>query len=141
MSKRWIINLERYNISKRRYLELINFCMQYPEWRAELEYTQDALKSPTMSGMPRSGEMSDTTSNLAVKRIDLQIKCELIEQLAIKCCPDAYRELIKNVSEECYSYESMENKLMHTGDIMPISKYEFYGCRKLFFFLLDQARG
>lgn len=39
------INEKKYNISKYRFLELKNHCMQYQEWRRELATLTDTVKA------------------------------------------------------------------------------------------------
>lgn len=43
--KRRPINKDKYGISKHRYLEVIHHCLQYPEWREELENMTDTVKA------------------------------------------------------------------------------------------------
>jgi len=122
----WDLSLERYDISKNRYRELLNFCRQYPEWLEELSANEDALQSVNLSGMPPSGAISDSTGSLATRRAELSWKCEMVEQSAIMANADIYQEIIKNV----------------TGTQMETSKktQEFRDSRRYFFWLLDKKR-
>ena len=36
---------KRYEISKNRFFEVYYHCLQYPEWRRELSYITDTVKS------------------------------------------------------------------------------------------------
>lgn len=135
--------VKKFDISNRRYLELLNFCLQYPEWCKELINTTDTVKSPVISGMPHSqtNVTSDPTRDLAVRRVELSKKCELIEQTAIKCHDEDYPFLIWNVTQQGASYDFMYDYSIMQGRVIPrCSRGEFYEVRRLFFFLLDKAR-
>lgn len=130
---------DKFNISKHRYRELYSFCQQYPEWKEELKHETDTLKSPCLSGMPRSGEISNPTANLAVRRAMLQSKCEIIEQTAIKCHATDYQFLIWNVTQDGASYDFMyDYALVNNGVLPSCGKNKFYDLRRLFFYLLDK---
>lgn len=143
MSERWELRLQDFKISRRRYLELLNFCLQYPEWRKELKFSTDTVKSPSLSGMPHSetNVTGDPTGDLAIRRAELTKRCELIEQAAIKAHPDDYQFLIWNVTQEGASYDFMYYYACENQKPIPrCSKREFYIARRLFFYTLDKAR-
>ena len=77
--KRRPINKDKYGISKHRYLEVIHHCLQYPEWREELENMTDTVKA-IQYGQEGKGSPSQAsaTERLAIKRAELQEKCERI---------------------------------------------------------------
>lgn len=69
------INEKKYDISKHRFLELYHFCMQYSEWKDELKYKKDTVRSIEVTDMPTGHGNGDATANLAVRRAELQRKC------------------------------------------------------------------
>ena len=101
------MNEKKYDISKHRFLELYHFCMQYSEWKDELKYKKDTVRSIEVTDMPTSHGNGDATANLAVRRAELQRKCELIEQTAIEADPDIYQYIIKGVTTEYATYLSL----------------------------------
>lgn len=134
MNKR-ALNLQRYGISGKRYKELCGFCEQYPEWKAELTYHKDALKSKEITDMPLPPMgVSDTTGNLAIKRKEIEDKCLLIERTAQLASNDMWEYIIKSV---CY-----EVPLSYLTGVegMPMSERAFYDLRRYFFFLLSQEK-
>lgn len=134
MNKREL-RLEQYGISGKRYKELCGFCEQYPEWVDELKYKTDTVKSKEITDMPfASLGASDQTGNLAISRVDLQKKCELIEQTAIQASAEFYQYIIKSVC-----YEVPVNYLI-SYESMAISKSAFYELRRYFFYLLDENK-
>lgn len=134
MNKREL-KLEKYGISGKRYKELCGFCEQYPEWKDELKFKNDTIKSKEITDMPLPPlGASDQTGNLAIRRTELQEKCDLIERTALEASPDLYPYIIKSV---CY-----EEPFWYLRDIMgmPCSQRTFYDHRRYFFYLLDQNK-
>lgn len=145
MTNRRQIRLDKYGISKRRYLELLNFCMQYGEWKKELEKnsTEEFLNAVKISGIPysRTNVTGDPTGDLAVRRAELHSRCEMVEQTAIESHPDDYQFLIWNVTQEGASYDFMyEYAKVHDDQLPVCTRKEFYQIRRLFFFLIDKKR-
>ena len=134
MKKRNLV-LSSYGISPKRYKELCGFCEQYPEWKKKLKYENDTLKSKVITDMPiaPSGN-SDQTGTLAVKRIELQQKCELIENTAKEASTDLWQYIIDSVCYEQSLY------YLQTMKGMPCSRTTFYDIRRYFFYLLDKNK-
>ena len=134
MNKRNLV-LDDYGISSKRYKELCGFCEQYPEWKSILENKNDTLKSKVITDMPITfGGKSDQTCDLAIKRIELQKKCELIENTAKEASNDLWTYIIDSV---CYEYPL---SYLQTIKEMPCSRASFYDARRYFFFLLDKYK-
>lgn len=134
MPNKRVLNLDDYGISNKRYKELCGFCEQYTEWRDELMYKKDTLKSKRITDMPLSTSGEDATTALAIRRTELQSKCELIEQTAIQADSYLYPYIIKSVTEEvpCWYLEDIMG--------MGICRKDFYAARRYFFFLLDKNK-
>ncbi|MDT4377285.1 MULTISPECIES: hypothetical protein [Blautia] len=131
MNKREL-NLKKYGISGKRYKELCGFCEQYPEWVDELKHKTDTVKSKVVTDMPLPPHgTSDQTGDLAIRRAELQKKCELIERSATQASPDLYQYIIKSV---CYE---VPVHYLISFEEMPIGKSAFYEMRRYFFYLLD----
>lgn len=134
MDKRKLV-LKQYGISDKRYKELCGFCEQYPEWIAELKYNKDTVKSKTITDMPISfGCNIDQTGDLAIKRSELQEKCNLIEETARQASPELSKYIIQSV---CYEFPLA---YLQTILGMPCSRTTFYDKRRYFFFLLDKKK-
>lgn len=135
MNKRQL-KLEKYGITSKRYKELCGFCEQYPDWKLFLQTNKDAVKSKEIDGMPYSntGMTSDQTASLAIKRISIQEKVDLIEDTAKEASPELWEYIIMSV---CY-----EKPFWYIRDIMnaPINGNSFYANRKYFFILLDKKK-
>ena len=129
------LKLDDYGISNKRYKELCGFWEQYGEWRDELEFKKDILKSKVITDMPMApSRTSNPQEELAIRRVELQRKCELIEQTAIQADAELYQYIIKSVTENV--------PLWYLRDIMgmPRCKDDFYAARRYFFFLLSRNK-
>ncbi len=124
------LNLSEYNISREKYRELKYFCLQYPEWKHQLQTLTDDLKAPIITDMPTAHNGTDSTAMIMLKRIELAEKCALVEQTAQEVCGDTYSALLKNVTEGI-RYESMAT---YTG------RRQFYENRRKFFYSLAKKR-
>lgn len=125
------IKLDKYNISQERYRELKYFCLQYPQWKKSLEAYESSLKAATISDIPSSHKLSDTTGDIAVLRADLSAKCEIVEKTAIEVNPYTYQFILRNVTEGI-SYEYLD---VYCG------RRQFYEDRRKFFYLLSRKKG
>ena len=134
MNKR-TLNLKEHGISGKRYKELCGFCEQYPEWLTELKYHTDTVKGQEMTDVPiPPHNNSDKTGNLAVRRHELQEKCELIERTAKEADNELSQFIIKSV---CFE---VPVRYLQTVEEMPCSMATFYDKRRYFFFLLDKNK-
>jgi hypothetical protein len=128
------LKLDDYGISNKRYKELCGFCEQYTEWKDELLYKKDTVKSKQITDMPMSTSRGNPMEELVIRRTDLDEKCKIIEQTAIQADSELYQYIIKSVTEEVPYW--------YLRDIMgmPRCKDDFYASRRYFFFLLDKNK-
>lgn len=127
------INQSKYNISKHRFLELYHYCMQYQEWKDELKYLNDTVKSIDYSGEIKGTGTGSATEQLAIKRAELSKKCELIEQTAIEADGDIYQYIIKGVTTEYATYKYLKEVMN-----IPCGKNMYYERRRKFYWLLSR---
>ena len=124
-----ISNKSPYYISKHRYLELKHFCLQYPEWKEEI----NKINWYGRAGDGRSSDISDRVSTLAAFREKFLRQMEIVEQTALNADGDIYEWILKSV---CYGVSY--NDLRTAG--IPCSKDYFYDRYRRFFYLLDRVR-
>ena len=128
------LNHSKYGISKNRFWELYYWCLQYGEWKDELKYKTDTVRSMEITDMPISHSTWDVTQQLAIRRSMLEHNCQLIEQTAIEADPDIYQYLLKAVTEDVpYRYLDM---IMN----IPCSRNTYYDRRRKFYWLLSQKK-
>ncbi len=129
------INQDKYKISKHRFLELHHFCMQYQEWKDELKYSTDTVKSIDLSREIKGTGSESATEQLAIRRVELRRKCELIEQTAMQADPEIYQYIIEGVTTDYASYKY----LREIGNI-PCGKDMYYDRRRKFYWLLSRKK-
>lgn len=119
-------------ISKDRYRELIWFCRQYQEWKAEAASLL-GLSAQQYEQRPRGSDVGDPVYRVAVKREKLLAKIELVEAVANEIDGGRWRAaLIQNIC--------MGRALKFIDPaIMPTSRRnDFFNKRRMFFILLDK---
>ena len=129
------LNHGKYGISGNRFKELYYWCLQYNEWKDELKYKTNTVRSIEISDMPVAHNGNDATQQLAIRRTQLARNCELIEQTALEADPDIYQYLLKAVTDENVSYRYLE---MIMG--IPCSRNTYYDRRRKFYWLLSRRK-
>ncbi len=125
----------KYGISKHRFRELYYYCLQYNEWKEQLECYTDTVKSLQITDMPISRSNKSQTEVLAVDRYNLTLKCALIESVAKEADQNLYKYILKAVTNEGITY----NYLKHSMNI-PCGKDMYYDRRRKFYWLLDKKQ-
>ena len=67
---------KQIGISQDRYTELLHFCRQYPEWKAEANSLL-GIRAIKMDGLPHGSGKSDPTSAAAMQRERLLAKIQV----------------------------------------------------------------
>lgn len=124
------LNLSKCKISKYRYRELRNFCLQYGDKKQELA-TLRGLSAVSCDGMPHGSAANNPTQSKAEKATRLSKDIELIEQTAIEADGSIYRSLLANISNTDMPYEVLP---------VPCGRRQFYEIRHKFFYLLDKNK-
>lgn len=121
----------KYWIPKFRYLELKNFCLQYPDWKKEL-IEMSFLK--TKSEISPPGNFSNPTEQLALKRMKLEENINLINSIAEETEPTISNWLIKGITENL-TYEYLKYQLD-----LPAGRDLYYDRYRRFFWILDKKK-
>lgn len=129
------LNHSKYGISRNRFKELYYWCLQYHEWKDELKYKTDTVKSIEITDMPSMHGNGDATQELAVRRVQLEQNCKMIEQTVIEADPELYQYLLKAVTDENVTYRYLK---MVMG--IPCGKKMYYDRRRKFYWLLSQKK-
>ena len=129
MVKKRDIKLSNYNISKIKYLELKNFCLQYGEKKREI-HSNYGISAINYDDMPKGSSTSNPTEQTAMKNLRLQKDIELIEQTAIEADAEIYQWLLKAITQKM-RWEDMD---------IPMGRRRFYETRRYFFYLLAQKK-
>ncbi len=124
---------KEYSISRHRYRELKEFCLQYEEKKSELNqiYTSSSI-SPEVAVM--GGIPGKPTEQKAMRALQLTKEIELIDNCIKEACGEEVG-LIKFLRKSVLS----DYKFYELGDL-PCGRNQFYLYRRKFFFLLDKTK-
>ena len=120
-----------FGISRDRYRELLSFCRQYQEWKAEAG-SLIGVGAQRYSVMPHGSEVSDPVFRMAARRERLIEKINLVEETAQQIDGGRWRAaLIQNIC--------MGRALRFIDPaILPTSRRnDFFQQRRAFFVLLN----
>ncbi|MBQ6815577.1 MAG: hypothetical protein IJP13_08580 [Lachnospiraceae bacterium] len=123
-----------YEISKFRYRELKNFCLQYQEKKEKIQY---GLSSYNMEGSSSSSGPSDPTGKKALNHIRDLVDIQMIESSAMETDKQLYPFLLKSVTQDL-PYEAVEYDERY-GRI-PYGKTDFYAYRRRFYYILNEKK-
>ena len=127
------ISEKKYGISKHRFLEVKHHCLQYPEWKSELKYLTDTVKSIEYGKEGKSSPQGSATEKLAIRRAELEEKCRVIEQTAIEADAELYPYILEGVTT---NYATFRYLKMSKG--MPCGQTMYYDRRRKFYWLLSK---
>lgn len=129
------LNRSKYGISKKRFMELYYWCLQYDEWKDELKYKTDTVKTIEITDMPMVHGGSDATQQLAIRRAQLVRNCELVEQTALDTDSEIYQYILRAVTDEYATYRYLKTVMG-----IPCGKDMYYDRRRKFYWLLSQRK-
>ena len=130
--RRYRPDYQSIGISKYRFDELLAYCRQYPEKKAEAE-TLLGVSSPSLSGMPHGSGTGDPVARAAEKRERLLHDCEVIEKCAGMV--DGGKYAVAIIQNACYGkgYEFIKEYLP------TFHRESFFTERRKFYFLLNKC--
>ena len=121
----------KYWIEPTLYKHAISWCLCYPAWIKELETLPDANKGIDYSkDKVQSSGNYDTTSETAMKRVELERKVNILETTAKVVAGDLSEWIVRGVTEE----EVRADDLIAQG--MPCCKSVFYKLRQKFYYMI-----
>ncbi len=129
---RYVPCWKQIGIAKDRYLELLHFCRQYPEWQMEAA-SLIGIRGMKMDGQPRGTKKHDPVAAAAERREQLTRKIDIVDECARAIGKgEWYAAIIQNV---CLGkpYTKIEVTLLPTSH-----RPDFFRHRREFFELLDR---
>jgi hypothetical protein len=112
---------------------VVHFCRCYPVWLKELETLPDSSKAISYDGdrVQTSGNY-DVTSALALKRVEVERKVDLLRTTAMIVSPELWEWILKGTTEKGVTIED----LIAQG--MPTNKNHYAKLRKYFYYLISK---
>lgn len=125
----------KYYIDRHRYLELKNFCLQYPTWKKAYESIDIFSKTHSdLASYIKTGFVGDRTATCAVAKAYYAERMNMVKEAALKADEQIADYIIIGVTEGL-SYVYLKGKL----DI-PCSKDTYYDRYRKFFWILNNIR-
>ena len=121
-----------FGISRERYKELLAFCRQYQEWKAEASSLL-GVGAQKYSSMPHGTDVGDPVFKMVARREVLLDKIRLVEEVAEAVDGGKWRAaLIQNIC--------MGKALRFIDPVLLPTSHQnsFYKQKKTFFLLLNQ---
>lgn len=133
--RQYVPHWEAIGIKKERYLELLHFCRQYPDWKTELS----SLVGPSsvkFDGMPHGSFRGDPVAAAAERRMSLLERVRMVDDCAAAVDGGRwYTSLIQNI---CLARPYSLIDVVH----LPSSnRTAFFRARKEFFIRLNAVKG
>lgn len=124
----------KYWLPKQRFLTVYHHCLQYPEWKVEINVLRASLGigGVNYDGMPHGNGISDPTSSAAIRLADLAAKMKQLEDTVRDAAPDIYRWLLQGVTEDRPFW------YLHDQEGMPLERDAYYERRRRFYYLMAQ---
>ena len=129
---RYVPCWKQIGISKDRYIELLHFCRQYPEWKIEANSLL-GIRAMKTDGQPRGTGRKDPVAVAAERRERLMAKIAVVDECAKAVGGgEWFAAIIQNV---CIGrpYTQIDRALMPTS-----LRNTFFTRRREFFELLDK---
>lgn len=123
---------KKYEISKHRFYELYHYCMQYKEWKEELQKLHQRTTA-AVSDMPKGTSDKNQLEELAIKRTELQAKIDSMQKAAVQADPELATYILRAVTEEDITYDFLRNRCG-----MPSGKDKYYEARRRFYWFMDK---
>lgn len=121
-----------YWLPKHRQLELVHFCLQYPEWKMRwMSLDGYSGRSGSVVQIPeKNGTVWKPVERMVEERMLLEVKIQMVEQAAMEAANDLHEYLLKGVTQEI-GYELLN---------VPCCKEVYYRMYRRFFWILDKSR-
>ena len=133
MARNYVPCWDKIGISKERYLELLYFCRQYPQWKHEAA-SMLGIRGKGLDGMPHGTGVGDPVAAQAERRERLLRKIGIVDMCARSVCNgEWFAALICNVCEG-KPYRMIDSILMPTSH-----NAVFFQARREFFVALNDA--
>lgn len=122
-----------YWIPKHRYLELHNFCLQYPDWKYEFEH-MNTFKEEHGIHKSIKDYIFSITEDRAIQLMAFYDRMKLIEDTARETDPELCFYILEGITR------SLSYEFLHLQLGMPCGRDTYYDRYRKFFWLLDKKR-
>ena len=124
----------KYWVEPEIFDNVVTFCRCYPVWIKELQTLPDPSRAIRYDKdkVQSSGDY-DATAELAMKRVGIEQKVNLIETTAQLASPELWKWIIKGVTSKDYTVQDLINQGMPAGK-------DLYAKQRAYFYYLISKR-
>lgn len=126
----YALQLEKWEISREMYRELVHFCRQYDDKKSRASFER-GMQAIVSNGMPSAGNVSDPTAARAIRALKWQKDVDDIDTAAHEAAQELDGYLLRHVTRGV-PYSCLG---------VPCGINQFGQMRRKFYFLLAQKRG
>lgn len=124
----------KYWVEPEIFDNVVTFCRCYPVWVKELQTLPDSGRAIQYDkDKVQSSGGYDSTAELAMRRLEVERKVNLIETTAQLASPDLWKWIIKGTTTKDYTVQDLINQGMPAGK-------DYYGKAKARFYYLISKR-
>lgn len=125
-----------YYLEKYRFLELKNFCLQFPIWeRAYESLTALSQKPESLEVFKTTGACADPTANCALARVYYSERIAMVVRCARAASDEILAPYLVKAVTEGLSYDALK-----TQTNVPCCRNVYYQMYRKFFWLLNKER-
>lgn len=124
----------KYWVEPEIFDNVVTFCRCYPVWLKELQTLPDPSRAIRYDGdKVQSTGGYDSTAELAMRRLEIERKVNLIVTTAQAASPDLWQWIIKGTTSKDYTIQDLIKQGMPAGK-------DYYGKAKAKFYYLISKR-
>ena len=124
----------KYYLPKHTYLTCIHYALQYRDWKASLDANRDTRGAIRYDkDKIQNGNDFDSTSETAIRMVEIEDKCAMIDKCINIVCDSASLEKYLRLGV-CYGFTFYQ--LEEEG--IPCGKNMYYDIRQKFFYELSK---
>lgn len=124
----------KYYLPKHTYLACIHYALQYRDWKASLDAERDTRGAIRYDkDKVQTTNDYDSTSETAIRMIEISEKCDRIERCIAKSCDGSNLDKYVRLGV-CYGFSM--HQLLDMG--MPCGKDMYYQIRQRFYYELSK---
>lgn len=121
-----ISNKKAYHVPKHRMYELKHFCLQYPDWKKQVN-SINAYAKANINSLGRGSAKTSPVEVAILKGVAYRQMIDLVENTCKEVAGDLYSYLLKGITEGI-GYPALNP---------PCCKETYYDIYRRFFYLLD----
>lgn len=124
-----------YYISKYRFYELKNFCLQYSDWKKSIKQFDGYKSDCNIISVRKQKSQISVIENIILSKERFQDCIDMVEKAAELADKELSKWILKGVTSTV-SYDYLN---LNMG--IPCSRETYYRRYRMFFFILDKLRG